>query len=201
MLERYLRDHSALNKAALSHRRDRSLAAHVLRTFGDVPLDQLRPARLVEYKANRLAQGVAPKTLNDELTLLGHAYKLAIMEWDWVTDNPLLRIAKEKVRNGIKRWLTSEEEQRLLADFPPWLQKIIVFALHTGMRRGEILKLKWSNVDLARRTLTILEQKIGSCDTLPMNDTAMESCKIARRCGRAARRRCSSTGRATHERR
>ena len=63
------------------------------------------------------------------------------MEWDWVTDNPLLRIAKEKVRNGIKRWLTSEEEQRLLADFPPWLQKIIVFALHTGMRRGEILKL------------------------------------------------------------
>lgn len=141
MLERYLRDHSALNKAALTHRRDRSLAAHVLRTFGDVPLDQLHPVRLAEYKVNRVAQGVVPKTLNDELTLLGHAYKLAIMEWEWVTDNPVLRIAKEKVRNGIKRWLTSEEEQRLLAAFPPWLQEIIVFALHTGMRRGEILKL------------------------------------------------------------
>ena len=71
MLERYLRDHSALNKAALTHRRDRSLAAHVLRTFGDVPLDQLHPVRLAEYKVNRVAQGVVPKTLNDELTLLG----------------------------------------------------------------------------------------------------------------------------------
>src|SRR5262245_38363746 len=53
LIERYLRDHSAPNKAALTHRRDRSLAAHLLRAFGDVPLDQLRPARLAEYKARR----------------------------------------------------------------------------------------------------------------------------------------------------
>lgn len=173
LLERYLRDYSAPNKAALTHRRDRSLAAHLLRAFGDVPLDQLRPARLAEYKASRRAQGIAPKTLNDELGLLCHAYKLAIMEWEWATENPVLKIAKEKVRNNIERWLTAEEEQRLLAVSPPWLQELIMFALHTGMRRGEILKLQWSHVDLARRTLTILEQKNGSRDTLPVNDTAM----------------------------
>jgi hypothetical protein len=59
-----------------------------------------------------------------------------MMEWEWVTDNPEFRIAKEKVRNGIKRWLTPEEEQRLLAASPPWLQEIVMFALHTRMRRG-----------------------------------------------------------------
>ena len=48
-----------------------------------------------------------------------------------------------------------------------------MFALHTGMRRGEILNLHWSHVDLTRRTLTILEQKNGARDTLPVNDTAM----------------------------
>ena len=174
LLERYLRDYSAPNKAAGTHRRDQSLAAHLLRAFGDVPLDQLRPARLADYKASRRAQGVAAKTLNDELGLLGHAYKLAGREWEWATNNPVQKIAKEKVRNLIERWLTPEEEQRLLAVSPTWLQEIIVFALHTGMRRGEILKLHWSHVDLARRTLTILEQKNGARDTLPVNDTAME---------------------------
>jgi len=174
LLERYLRDHSAPNKAALTHRRDRSLAAHLLRAFGDIPIDQLRPARLAEYKASRRAQGAAPQTLNAELILLGHAYKLAEREWEWATHNPVLRIAKEKVRNGVERWLTPEEEQRLLAASPPWLQEIIVFALHTGMRRGEILTLQWSHVDLSRHTLTILEQKNGARDTLPVNETAME---------------------------
>ena len=62
----------------------------------------------------------------------------------------------------------------MLAASPPWLQEIIVFALHTGMRRGEILTLQWSHVDLSRHTLTILEQKNGARDTLPVNDTAME---------------------------
>jgi hypothetical protein len=42
-----------------------------------------------------------------------------MMEWEWVTDNPVLRVAKEKVRNSIERWLTPEEEQWLLAASPP----------------------------------------------------------------------------------
>ena len=79
---------------------------------------------------------MAPKTLNDELGLLGNAYKLGMMEWEWVTDNPVLRIAKEKVRNCIERWLIPEEERRLLTASPPWLQEIIVVPLHMGMRRG-----------------------------------------------------------------
>lgn len=174
LLERYLRDYSARNKAVLTHRRDQSLAAHLRRAFGDVPLDQLRPAQLADYKASRRAQGAAPKSLNDELTLLGHAYKLAMMEWEWTSDNPVLKIAKEKVRNQIERWLTPEEEQRLLAAAPHWLQEIIVFALHTGLRQSEILNLQWPQVDLGRRTLTILEQKNGSRDTLPLNATAVE---------------------------
>ena len=174
LLERYLHDYSARNKAALTHRRDQSLAAHLLRAFGEVPLTQLRPAQLADYKASRRAQGAAPKTVNDELTLLSHAYKLAMLEWEWVTDNPVLKITKEKVRNQIERWLTPEEEQRLLAASPPWLQEIILFALHTGMRQSEILNLQWPHVDLARRTLTILEQKNGSRDTLPLNATAVE---------------------------
>ncbi len=102
-------------------RRDKSLADHLNRALWDLTLIQVRPALLAEYKAKRRAAGGAAKTINDELTLLGHAYKLATKEWEWVTDNPVQRITKEKVRNQIERWLTLEEEERLLAACPLWL--------------------------------------------------------------------------------
>ena len=47
------------------------------------------------------------QTLNDKLYLLGQTYKLCIMEWEWVADNHVFQIAKEKVRNGIERWHVS----------------------------------------------------------------------------------------------
>lgn len=172
LMERYLREHSKPNKAATTHNRDKSLAAHLLRAFGAVPLDQLRPAQLADYKATRRAAGAAPKTVNDELTLLGHAYKLALLEWEWVRDNPVLKVKKEKLRPKPGRWLTGEEEARLMAASPRWLQEILLFAVHTGLRQSEILNLQWPQVDLAHRTLMILEQKNGGQDTLPVNATA-----------------------------
>jgi len=48
------------------------------------------------------------------------------------------RVALEQVQNEVDRWLTVEEERRLLAAAAGWLQAIIVFALNTGMRQGEI---------------------------------------------------------------
>src|SRR5687768_7956452 len=80
MLDRYLREHSAPNKAALTHRRDQSLAAHLRQAFGTVFVHELRPAQIAAYKANRRAAGAAPKTVNDELGLLRHGYKLALLE-------------------------------------------------------------------------------------------------------------------------
>jgi integrase len=77
------------------------------------------------------------------------------------------------VRNLIERWLTVEEEGRLLAASPVWLQEIIVFAANTGLRQSEILNLQWCNMDLFRRTITLLEQKNGGRDTLPVNATTL----------------------------
>jgi integrase len=77
------------------------------------------------------------------------------------------------VNNQIERWLTLEEEKKLLAVSPVWLQEIIIFAIHTGLRRSEILNLKWPLVDLFRKTLTLLEQKNKNKDTLPLNQNAL----------------------------
>jgi len=177
LLERYLRDHSKPNKAPKTHLCDQSRAQHLTRAFGDLTLKEIRPSLIAAHKSKRRADGAAAKTINNELTLLSHAFQLAVKEWEWVADNPVQRVSKEKVHNLIERWLTVEEERRLLAASPVWLQEIILFAVNTGLRQSEILNLQWGQVDLFRRTITLLEQKNGGRDTLPVNAKALDVLK------------------------
>src|SRR3972149_660627 len=173
LLEKYMSEHSARNKALKSHIRDRSLSAHLNRCFGSLVLTDLSPRLISEYQVRRRDEGAAPNTVNNELRLLSHAFNLAMKEWEWVDLNPVSKVSKEKVNNQIERWLTYEEEEKLLAASPHWLQEIIIFAVNTGLRQGEILDLAWDRVDLFRRTITILEQKNKGKDTLPLNSQTL----------------------------
>jgi integrase len=171
MMEKYMVEHSSINKAPKSHIRDKSLRDHLVAFFGDSPLSEISPRLISEYKTHRREERCAPKTLNNELTLMSHAFNLAIKEWEWVKENPVQKVSKEKVNNQIERWLTLEEEEKLLTGSPKWLAQIISFAINSGLRQGEILDLRWPQVDLSRRTIMILEQKNKSKDTLPFNET------------------------------
>lgn len=170
MMDKYMKVHSAINKSPSTYQREKSTVKHLKSYFGDKIVSRIRPRDIVAYKDKRREDGVSPKTINNELILLGHAFTIAMNEWEWVNSNPARMVSKEKVRNSRTRWLNAAEEKKLLKASPLWLSEIIVFALHTGLRRGEILNLKWSDLDLQRRTLTIYEQKNGSVDTLPINE-------------------------------
>jgi integrase len=177
LLEKYLEEHSEVNKAPTSFVRDKSLANHLKRFFGEIYLTDIAPRAVSAYKVKRRKEGAAPNTVNNELRLLSHAFNLAIKEWEWVEVNPVSRVSKERVNNQIERWLTFDEEERLLKASPYWLKEILVFALNTGLRRGEIINLRWPRVDLARKIFMILEQKNRGRDTLPLNQKALEVLK------------------------
>jgi integrase len=132
---------------------------------------------IADYKLKRRKEGAAPATLNYELGVLSQAFDLAINEWEWCKGNPVKRVSRERVRNQIERWLTPKEEADLLKASPPWLQELIVFSLYTGLRQAEVLNLKWPQVDLFRKTITLLEQKNGSKSTLPLNEKALDVLK------------------------
>jgi len=173
LMEKYMVEYSAVNKAASSHKRDKSLVKQLVSSFGDDYLNEITPAMISDFKVKRRADGVSPRTINYELTTISHAFNIAIREWGLASENPVMKVRKERVSNNIERWLTLEEEQKLLKASPKWLQDIIAFAINTGMRQSEILDLKWSRVDMDRRTVTILEQKNRCVDTLPLNENAL----------------------------
>ncbi len=174
LMKKYLEEYSLVNKAPSSHKRDKSIAKNLLGTFEKRFLPDITSKDISEYKIRRREEGVSPRTVNYELTLMSHAFNIAIREWEWVKENPVKNVSKERVHNQIERWLTLDEEQRLLKVSPKWLQEIIVFAINTGFRQSEILDLKWPQIDFERRTVTISEQKNRGVDTLPLNETVMK---------------------------
>ncbi len=177
MMEKYLKEYSARNKTPKSHDRDRQLANHLNRFFGDSILTEITPRSISEYKVKRRDEGASPRTINYELALMSHAFNLAIKEWEWLKDNPIRKVSREKVNNIIERWMTYEEEQKLLNASIEWVQPILILGIETGLRQDELLNLRWSNVDLFRKTLTILEQKNKGKDILPLSEKAMEVLK------------------------
>jgi len=173
MVKRYLEEVS-VTKAPGSMLRDRQCADHLLPCFGDKLVYQVSSKLLGEYKVKRRAEGAAPATINKELGMVRHLFNVAVREWEWCRENPMLRVSMEPVHNARDRWLTVEEEQDLLCFSPPWLRELIIFALNTGMRRGEILGLKWQDVDLARGVLVVMKSKNKERRTIPLNARVFE---------------------------
>jgi integrase len=173
MTERYIAERAAL-KAVKSRLRDHASLGHLLPVLGDRVLAHITPKVMAHYKAQRRMEQAAPATINKELQLVRHAFNLAMREWEWCRENPMHRVSMEQVRNEVDRWLTPEEEDRLLAASTLWLREIMVFAMNIGMRQGEILNLQWQDVDFSRGTLIVMQSKNGTRRTLPLNTKVYE---------------------------
>lgn len=180
LMDRYLREHASRRSG---YRRYVNMVTNLTVHFGNAKLEQVTPKTIVAFKNKRYADGVTPATINRELALMKKAFNLACREWEWTKDNPVCRVSMERENNTRDRWLTCEEERRLLAASAPWLQEVIVFAIHTGMRCGEILNLTWAGVDLNRRTVTVFKSKNGERRTIPLSHTLVQAlqCKASGR--------------------
>ena len=172
LMDRYLHEHASRRS---HYRRYVNMVTNLTAHFGNPKLAQVTPKTIVAFKNKRYADGVTPATINRELALMKKAFNLACREWEWATDNPVCRVSMERENNTRDRWLTCEEERRLLAASAPWLQEVIVFAIHTGMRCGEILNLTWAGVDLTRRTVTVFKSKNGERRTIPLSHTLVQA--------------------------
>lgn len=175
LMDRFLTEHAA-KKA--SHR---SIAGYVRRLrafFGNqTPVGEITPRLIVEYKNQLFASGLAPGSVNRHLATLKKAFNLAFREWEWCQKNPVLSVSMEREPMGRDRWLTIEEEDRLVAACTAWLREVVVFALGTGMRMGEILSLTWRAVDQPRRIVTVFQSKNGERRALPLNQTVLNVLK------------------------
>ncbi|HSL03374.1 MAG TPA: tyrosine-type recombinase/integrase [Nitrospiraceae bacterium] len=170
LTERYLVEHAAKKSEP---RHYRGYCKNLKAFFGERTLVEITPKLIAEYKARRYAAGLKPASINRELASLKKAFNLAVREWEWCRENPVSKVSMEQENNKRARWLSVEEEPRLLQGCAPWLHDLVTFALHTGMRMGEILELTWRGVDFNRRTVMVVRSKNGERQTIPINETVL----------------------------
>jgi integrase len=113
--------------------------------------------------------GRSTGTVNRYLAALQAAFSLAVRNAK-VEKNPLTQVKLKKENNCRVRWLTQEEEGRLLAVLPVECHAMVKVALHTRLRRTEQFGLLWADLNFQQRFITVRESKSGESRTVPMND-------------------------------
>ena len=156
--------------------------------FGSLPLRRFDTRLLDAYQSERLQAGKKklkseeitgnkPGTINRHITILKHMFTKA-SEWDMVEEEVSKRVHKVKLleeQNARLRYLAKDECDRLIEACDKHLKPIVITALHTGMRKGEILNLKWDNVDLKHGFILLDRTKNGERREIPISETVKMS--------------------------
>ena len=143
--------------------------------LADINMEALRG--FVRHR--KAVDGVANATVNRALEIVRRILYLARDEWEWITRIPKIRMLKEPRRRV--RFLKAEEADRLLEELPAHLVPVVRFALATGCRMREILRLEWDRVDFERRVawLNPGTTKNGEGRGLPLNRDAVLALKAS----------------------
>ena len=149
--------------------------------IGYCTLADITPALIAEAR-NKLHKGRKPATVVRYMAALSHAFTIAVNEWGWLDDNPMRKVSRPKEPRGVVRFLSEEERVDILeackASSCPHLYPVVVLALSTGMRQGEIINLTWNNVDLKRGYIILEETKNGERRSVPLVGFALEQIKV-----------------------
>ncbi len=138
--------------------------------FKDMDLRNFSPLVIERFRASRLKAGNTKSTCNRYLQLLKRMFSVAVEE-GYAEENPVKKVKLYSEKDNLKeRILTEAEEGKLMETCSDTLRPILVVALNTGMRKTEILSLKWSQVDFKARTIRVERTKSGRVRFVPVND-------------------------------
>lgn len=157
-----------------------------LRIHGDEMIHRITTQHVDRFKARRLSE-VSPASVNIQLRTLRAAFNLAC-GWGMLEDNPFAAVKQVTVPQKLPTYFTPEQLQSLLSQIHDhWLRDVVVFAVNTGMRQGEILNLTWNQVLPERRVVLVQSRqdfrtKAGKARVVPMNGI-VESLLTERRQG------------------
>lgn len=160
-----------------SDRSKKGISKMLKEHFGNIPLSSFSTMIVEKYQIKLLNDGKAPSTTNRRLACLKHMFTKAI-EWEMASEEVLKKVRRVKLlkeNNRRLRFLSKEECTELIENCAPHLKPIVITALNTGMRKNEILSLKWEeNIDLRHGFILLSNTKNGDRREIPINNRLRE---------------------------
>lgn len=145
--------------------------------IGALKLADVRSRDVLAYVGRLRAAKLSPNTIRLYLAILSHLFTVARTQWSMdMLVNPVTGVRKPKLPRGRERRLAIGEESDLIEatlDINPELANIVILALETAARRGEIMGIQWCDVDLTKHTVTLRDTKNGEAIRIaPLSERA-----------------------------
>jgi integrase len=178
LIHRYQKEITPLKKSAS---REISRLKCLDKFFGEVTLARISSEMVARFRDERLSLNLSGATVIKDLNTLSHIIDTAIKEWGfYIPLNPVKNIRKPRVNNSRSRRLSVEEQIILLKkcrEHSLMMESVVIFAIETAMRLGEIINLEWSDVNIAQRFVVIHETKNGETRKIPLTNASINTLK------------------------
>jgi integrase len=169
------------NKPSEASSKEKIMKNHLLPRFGSKLMTDITVLAVEEFKVSLIALNYQNKTVNNCLTVLRTALNTAVA-WDYLAKSPPIKLLRLPPQDF--KFLTFVEARELVELCAPQWRDMVIFALNTGLRVGELLALRWVNVDLTNSTMrvrysdwqgTIGTPKSGKVRDVPLNTLALQA--------------------------
>jgi len=180
LVDEFLEKHCKVEKSW--YKKDLYLGNSLKRYFKTTPIGKITPYEIKEWrrwrseKITNKGTKISKAALNRELAFLKTMFNLAV-DWGWLVGNPTEKVKLLKGERKRMRFLINAEISHLILNANSYLKPIIITAISTGMRRGEILNLKWKDVDLEHGFIRLEETKNHEPRDLPISEYLAETLK------------------------
>ncbi|KGA95201.1 site-specific recombinase, phage integrase family [Leptospirillum ferriphilum] len=158
---------------SVSLSQQRGYAKFWTNTLGGRPIASIKTAELERIQVSlREAGKLAPSTINRHFAFLKHTFNIALRD-GLIKENPVKGVHFFKEPKGRTVFLSEADEAKLKESFSPEYWPYVELAIHTGLRQSEQFNLRWENIDMTSRVLTVPVSKSGLTRHVPLNDTAL----------------------------
>lgn len=165
-------EYSETNKK--SYDSDVSRTKLIKQYFGETTLiKDITPEKVEKFKVFLLDQNRSTMTVNRYLEQIKTAFRMAV-DNNYLLKNPCQNIKKFPVKNYSVRYLKPDEEERLFKVLPEYLKGIVIVALNTGLRKSNILELRWEQINFDFNFIEVLENKGNKHLLIPLNEKLIQ---------------------------